>query len=169
MKNRLFATGALVLVLMFGMTVIGCNNDSSDDSKDTWSKATSFSQVNGRWKAPPSYSATSQGMTFSGTTNNYIITFNAAKKTMSVSGSTTVTISGRNIDEYWADQRTSLEYMNQQDGITVTINDTKHSYTVTYNNVSQTLTDQQLSSILGIQINQNASKLKMASEGIEKF
>jgi hypothetical protein len=105
-------------------------------------------------------------MTFSVTTNNYIITFNAATKTMSVSGSITVTISGRNIDEYWSEEIEGLEYLNQQDGITVVINNAKHSYTVTYNNVSQKLTDQQLSS-LGIQINQNGSKLKMEETGIE--
>jgi len=33
MKNRLFMVGTLVLALVFGMTVIGCKNDSSDDNK----------------------------------------------------------------------------------------------------------------------------------------
>jgi hypothetical protein len=122
MNKRLFLSVILVMVLVFGMTVVGCENDpsddASDDTKDTWTKATSFSQINGRWKAPPSYSATTQGRTYSGTTTNYIITFNATAKTMAVSGSTTVTISGGNIDEYWSNQKTGLEYMNQQDGIT---------------------------------------------------
>lgn len=85
---------------------------------------------------------------------------------MSASGSVTMTYSGSNIEEYWSNLKPGLELLNQQDGITVTFNDVKHSYTTTFNNPSQTLTDQSLSS-MGIQINQNGSKLKMADEGKE--
>ena len=85
---------------------------------------------------------------------------------MSASGSVTMTYSGSNIEEYWSNLKPGLELLNQQDGITVTFNDAKHTYTITYNNLSQTLTDQTLSS-MGIQINQNGSKLKMADEGKE--
>ena len=99
-KNFLFMA-IPVMALVFGMTVVGCENDPSDDSKDTWTDVTSFSQVNGSWKVPSSYKATTQGMTSSFTTNNYITTFNAAAKTMSASGSTTTTISGENINELW--------------------------------------------------------------------
>ena len=131
---------------------------------DTWTKVTSFSQVNGSWKAPSSYSATIEGMTFSATTNNYIITFNAAAKTMSVSGTTTTTISGGNIDELWPDLKESLEEMNEQDGVTVTFNDANHSCTTTYNNVSQALTDSQLAQ-MGLQISQDKTQLKVSDMG----
>jgi hypothetical protein len=108
-----------------------------------------------------------QGMTQSVTTDNYIITFNAATKTVSPSGSTTVSISGENINTLWPVLRENLENLyDEQDGVTVTFNDAKHSYTITYNNFTQTLTDQLLSS-LGYQINQNRSKIKMAGEGME--
>jgi len=128
---------------------------------DTWSKVTSFSQVNGSWKAQPSYSSTLQGMTLSSTTDNYIITFNAALKTMSVSGSATTTISGGNIDELWPNLKESLG--NQGVG-TATFNDANHSYTITYNNVIMALTDSELTQ-MGLQINQDGSKLKMAMDG----
>jgi hypothetical protein len=34
MKNRLFVVGTVVLVLVFGMTVVGCKNDSADKEID---------------------------------------------------------------------------------------------------------------------------------------
>jgi hypothetical protein len=162
MNKRIFLSAIPVMVLVFGMTVIGCENEPSDK----WSNVTSLSQVNGSWKALSSYGATTQGMKFSGTTNNYIITFNAGAQTMSSSGSTTVTISGGNIDENWSSLKTGLVFLNQQDGITVNFDDAKHSYTLTYNNFSIPLTNQQLPQ-MGIQINQDGSKLKMADQGIE--
>jgi len=163
MVNNKFWFGMLVMALVFGIG--GCDNDPSED---TWSNVTSLSQINGSWKAPSSYSGTMQGITFSATTNNYIITFNAAAKTMSASGSTTTTISGGNINELWPDLKQSMESAyNGQSGVTVTFNDANHSYTMTLNNFSQALPDSALMQ-MGLQINQNGSKLKMASDiGIE--
>jgi hypothetical protein len=166
MNKKLFFSVILVMVLVFGMTVVGCDNDPSDGNNDTWSNVTSFSQVNGSWKAPSSYSFTVQGFTYSATTNNYIITFNATAKTMSTSGSTTVTISGGDVATYWTQLKSGIEYMGEWDGVTVTINDANHSYTLTYNNFSQTMTDSDLEEE-GIQINQNGSKLKMGADGME--
>jgi hypothetical protein len=56
--------------------------------------------------------------------------------------------------------------MNEHQDVTVTFNDANHSYTLTYNNYSEALTDESLSQMF--QINQNGAKLKMAAqEGIE--
>ena len=43
MVNKKFWLGILVLVLVFGMTVVGCDNGSTDDSKND-------SFLNGTWK-----------------------------------------------------------------------------------------------------------------------
>jgi len=52
------------------------------------------------------------------------------------------------------------------DGVTATVNDANHSVTVTYNNFTQVLSDEYLS-IMGVQINQNGTKLKMSNDVIE--
>ena len=177
MNKNFFFPVMLVMALVFGMVVVGCDNDPSGGSGgnggdlDTWSDVTSLSQVDGSWKAPPSYSGTAQGMTFSATTNNYIITFNAAAKTMSASGSGTTTISGGNINNNWPQLKADMEFVYaQQQGITITFNDANHSYTLTYNNFSMAFTDEDIEDLseVGLQINQNRSKLKMAEAiGIE--
>ena len=129
---------------------------------DTWSNVTMFSQVDGSWKAYHLYSSTLEGMTFSSTTDNYIITFNANLKTMSVSGSTTTTISGGNINEFWPRIKENLQNQLQNQRVsTVNFNDTNHSYTLTYNNFIQALSDSDLSKV-GLLINQDGSELKMS-------
>ena len=166
MVDKKLWVGMLVMVLAFGMTVVGCDNGSTSEENDTWSNVTSFSQVNGTWKAPSSTSFTTQGITITGNYNNYTITFNATAKTMSASGSVTQTYSGGNINLYWSDIKESAYELGELDGVTVSINDANHSITMTHNNSSQTLTDEDLREV-GFQINQNGSKLKMSQGGIE--
>ena len=85
---------------------------------------------------------------------------------MSTSGSTTTTISGGNINEVWPNLKQSMESTyNGQSGVTVTFNDINHSYTITYNNFSQALPDDSTLPLLGYQINQNGTKLKVAPDG----
>jgi hypothetical protein len=166
MKKKIIFWAMLAMVLAFWMMVIGCDDGSTNGEGDTWSNVTGFSQVNGTWKAPSSASFTAQGITITGTYNNYIITFNATAKTMSASGSTTQTYSGGSISLYWDDIKESMNDMGELDGVTVSANDANHSITITYNNFSQTLTDEELTEV-GLQINQNGSKLKMAQGGME--
>ena len=143
------------------------NNPNPPSTGDTWSPVTSSSQVNGSWKAPPSYSGTVKGITYSTTTNNYIVTFDAAAQTMSASGSTTTTISGGNINEMWPELK-ALEELFGEMGYTVAFNDANHSITLTCNNVSIQIPDDDLSP-LGLEINQNNTKLKMSDSlsGVE--
>jgi len=164
MKTNKLWLGILVIILVFGMAVVGCDNDPGD--VDTWSNVTSFSQVNGTWKAPSTYTGNAQGIKVTANTSNYRITFNAAAKTMSVSGTVTTTYSGGNINSFWPGMKESLEYMNQMDGITASANDANHSITTTYNNFSQTLDDDELAGA-GFKINQDRTKLKMSQGGIE--
>jgi hypothetical protein len=149
------------------MTVIGCDNGTTNEESDTWSNVTSFSQINGTWKTSYTYTYDMEGgikMTVS--TSNYRITFNAAAKTESASGTVTYTLSGGDINTYWSILKTSLESTNLPDGVTVVLNDANHSYTMTINNLSQTITDESLL-LDGLQINQNGSKIRMLQSDTE--
>ena len=44
MKNKLFVAGVLAFVLVFGMTIVGCDDNSTNDdgSKDDWSNGTDW-------------------------------------------------------------------------------------------------------------------------------
>ena len=94
---------------------------------------------------------------------NYLITFNSINKTMSASGSVTATLSGGNISEFWSDLKEGLDYMNQMDGVTISLNDSNYSYTMTVNNLVQSIPDESIQEI-GFEINQNGTKLKMSDE-----
>jgi len=50
MKKNAFI-GLLAFVLVFGTSIIGCDNGSTGED-EVWSNVNSFSQVNGTWKAP---------------------------------------------------------------------------------------------------------------------
>jgi hypothetical protein len=171
MEKKKFGLGILALALVVGIAVVGCDNGNTPDTTNggetnTWLDVTSFSQVNGAWEAPSSTSGTIQGINYTVNRNKYILTFYATTKTMSASGSVTETFSGGNINTYWPTLKTNLEYLNQMDGITVTVNDANHSTTTTYNNYSQVLTDSELKQ-LGFQINNDGTKLKVMTSGIE--
>jgi uncharacterized lipoprotein NlpE involved in copper resistance len=154
---------ALVAVIGFSMTVVGCDNGSTSSGggeKDTWTKVTSLSQVDGTWKAPTTITVNVQGMKITQSMSNYTVTFNAAAKTMTTNGSATTTISGGNINELWPDLKEDF----RQPGATVTFNDAKHSITIVYNNYSIAVTDATLtSSSVDFQVNQDGTKLKVAS------
>ena len=169
--NKNAFIGLLAIVLVFGMSVVGCDNGSTSSTNgenDTWSNVTNFSQVNGTWKAPSSYSVSNQGITVNVTTTNYLITFNSTAKTISVSGSMTSRYSGANISTLWPDLKEGIGYMNEMEGVTASANDTNHSITITYNNYSEVITDEIFSS-MDFQINQNGSKLIIIEGGIENI
>jgi len=68
MTNKKIWLGILVMVLVFGIAVVGCNNGSSggvggNDEADTWTNVTSLTQLKGhghplkhhlaeRWEEP---------------------------------------------------------------------------------------------------------------------
>jgi len=49
MDKKFFLSAMLIMALVFGMTVVGCDNGTI--SSDTWSNITSLNQMNGTWKA----------------------------------------------------------------------------------------------------------------------
>jgi hypothetical protein len=152
----------LVMILAFGITVVSCDDGGDDNNNnngtDTWSNVTSWSQVNGNWKAQSSVTFNMQGKTVTQNYSNYIITYNATAKTRITSGSCTAIYSNVNQEE-WSSIKSNAQSL-QQDGITITFNDANHSYTTTYNNFSQTLSENFFTGSAYYQINQNGSKLK---------
>lgn len=165
MTNKRFWLGMLAMTLVFGMAVVGCKDGGESniwpEESDIWSNVTSFSQVNGTWKAPSTVIVDRDGMKIMQQFTDYTITFNAVARTMLTSGSGTTTITGENIDTLWSGLKESLESdWEDFDGVTVNFNDANHSYTITCNNFSLPLTDEELAE-LGLQINQDGKKLKV--------
>jgi hypothetical protein len=153
------------MLLVFGMTVVGCDNGSTSGGgdTDTWTNVTSLSQVNGTWKAPATVTGNVQGMKITQNSSNYTLTFNSNTSTMSASGSVTTTISGGNINSLWSDIKQNMQSQyNGLSGVTVSFNDANHSYTMTCNNFSQTMSNSDLME-MELQINQNRTKLKLDS------
>jgi hypothetical protein len=164
MNKKLFFAVMLIIALVFGMTVLGCGGEE----EDTWSKVTKLSQVNGTWKAPPQATANFSGFKMTAKYNNYTMTFNAAAETMTANGSSTITLSGKGIDEFWPYIKEVLmgEMEREMEGVTVTADDTKHSITTTYDNSSLSVTDEELAEA-GFLINQNKKKLKVGVQAME--
>jgi hypothetical protein len=173
MKNLTKLIGITIFVVVIGFSMAACQNDTTTSGGgggggggDTWSNVTSFSQVNGTWKAPATVSGTfDEGIRVTQTFSNYTITFNATAKTVSATGTGTTTFSGEGINEdYWSEFKSDLQTTYQgMTGITSTFNDANHSYTLVFNNFSQTMTDADLAQT-GIQINQSGTSIKFASD-----
>jgi len=157
-KNAIFCF--FVILLAFVLTIISCD----DGESDIWIDVTNFSQLNGTWKSPSSYSITNGGITQNTTTNNYLITFNSITETMSHSGTTTIRYTGENINSLWSSIKMNMESMILLDIITVTTNDTNYSITITYNNFTIQISNNVILQ-LGFQINQNGTKI-INPEGI---
>jgi hypothetical protein len=150
--------GIIVLVTVIIFSMAACGDDSTPD---TWTDVTSLSQIDGSWKTSHTDSFENNGIKMTISYSNFVVTFNAAAKTMSMSGTATVTYSGGNINELWPSLKESL-INNQGNGVTYTnFNDANHSYTMTANNASQSMTDADLA---GYQINQNGTKLRSLSQ-----
>jgi len=159
MLNKKFCLLMLVMTLVFGMMIAGCD-DSGGGEKDTWTVVTSMKQLNGRWRGGYSEEKTNEGIT-SKTDAEALITITAIDdKTGKLSGTikTTITFSGNGINEAWPFLKNMLtETSEEEEGIILFFNDAQHSMTAT-----QTYTDDTiiLSDMKGAQINQDGTKLK---------
>jgi len=175
----------LVMVLIFGMTVVGCDNGTTSES-DTWSNITSLNQMNGTWKG--SYSQNNrpikdvveeQGGTWSPemqtmygnmrvtSRTDITLIINASAKTQATSMASTASYSGGNINIIWSMLKLSLESLAEQ-GVTVTTNDANHSITMSYSFPAETLSDAEITEMLnsGLQINQNGTKIKVPANSL---
>lgn len=179
MIKKFLHTVLPVIILIFGMTVIGCDNGSTNGDKDTWSKVTTLSQIDGTWKvlsdtvSVNSIDLGSDAAEYYGNMKliykytNYTVTFNSDENTMLISGSATTTYSGGNIITLWPGIKESIEYLNQSENVTASANDLNYSLTMTYNNFLQEIDDEVIGYSFNVfQINQDRSKLKMGTVNI---
>jgi hypothetical protein len=159
------------IALTFAL-VTACDTPTSNSGggeTDVWSNVTHISQVDGSWKAASTGTYIINGVRFTTSTSNYIITFDAAANKMSISGSFTTTLSGIN-SSTWTEFKTAMqtEYDTYDSDFptTVTFNDSSYSYTVTGKN---TLSSIPAGSLTYFQINQNRTKLKVSEYGSDMY
>ena len=153
-KNLLF--GVLVLALVFGMTVVGCDNGTTDDADTSWSMVTSMFQLNGTWKGSISYPDAHPSLDITSTTIvEMTINFVAANTTTGTAtgtGKMTMSFSGSDVIPDWSDIKEELEH----EGFTV--NEAAHSGTRTDTIGPIVMT---LSTMGVVMINQNGTKIIM--------
>jgi hypothetical protein len=177
-------TGSFIVVLIcvsiLGMMVVGCDTPTGGET-DSWTTVVSLDQINGTWKGAYSQSMTiKQAMEESGETwtsemqtmfgdmkvtasVDMTSTINSSAKTQSLSMVITQIYSGGNIAIVWT--MISAGYSGQSG---VTVNNEKHSITMTQNMPTQTISDGDLAEMLGsgLQINQTGTKIRMPANSI---
>jgi hypothetical protein len=155
MANKKFFLGMLVMVLVFGMALVGCA-DNSGSGVETWSSITSWSQIGGTWKGPISLTENELGLTIKYVGDLYLI-INASARTMSERFTFTATFSGSNLDAYWP----TLAAAYAGEGYSV--DNSKHSVSGTETSPAESMN---LSDFDGWQINQKNTKLKMPANDV---
>jgi hypothetical protein len=165
MSNKKIWLGMLVLVLVFGMTVVGCDDSDSGNGggadPDTWTNVTSLTQLNGTWKGSFPLTETEQGVTIKMTQEMTmtITATNATTGTMSGTQKMTIAYSGNGVSENWSEIKEGAT----SEGWTV--DDTNHSMSITDTIASQSIS---MSQIDGVQINQNSTKFKLPAGTMEE-
>jgi hypothetical protein len=185
MNKKLFLSVILVIALILEMTLVGCGEDPAE--YDTWSKITSLDQMNGTWKGTystddkpikdymeeqgeiwdPSMDMMFGNMTAS-SKSDMTITINAKAKTQAMSAVSTMIFSGGNINFLWPMVIKPFFESMEDDGITITTNDAKHSVTITAISLPEPLSDEGITELLNsdLQINQNGTKIKAPENSI---
>jgi len=182
-KNFVFSV-MMVMALIFGLTVVGCDNGTTD----TWSDLTSLDQMNGTWKASysqknrPIKDIAEEMMNIEWDSNmqamfgdmkvtiiaDITLTINAGDKTQEMSMKQTVTFSGGNINFIWPMLKQGLDNSEEEEGATVTFIDKTHSIITEYNYPAGELNDEDIDEILnsGLQINKSGTKIKLPANSI---
>jgi hypothetical protein len=187
MKNSNLLLGIIVIALVFGMTVVRCDNGSTNQEKETWSNITTLDQMHGTWKAAYSQNnklfkdvIVEQGGTWDSTMQNIYgnlkftsraeitLIINASAKTQAMSMTSTATYSGGNIKTLWPVFRASLEGTLEEEGIGVTFDDTTHSVSVAYVYPEETMSEEAITDMLnfGLGINLDGTKIKMPENSL---
>ena len=114
MTNKKFWKGMLVIVLVFGMTVVGCDNDATDGEANTIRDGTYMNQNHNNYKV------VIQGNSWTSIKDNA----NWGKGTYTLSGNN---VSGRSTHAW--DNGTWVPYT--ADTFTATFNEGNNSFTIT--------------------------------------
>ena len=171
MTKKRFWFGLLAMVLVFGSMSIGCKNNFNNGETEIWSNVTNFNQLEGTWKllsneSFPFSMIENMDETWKTEVEEHSITFNVIAKTITTSGKFTEIYTGCNIDTWEAWKQ---EWKNSSpDDYTIVINETNHSISNVFDYVFQTLTEEDIITIMNtFQIKQNGTKLKKIANGIE--
>jgi len=166
MANKKLWFGMLVIALVFGMTVISCDDDSGGGGGDSeWVNVTSLAQINGTWKG--TYIETNEdapGVTRKSEIEE-IYTINASARTMTLSllkEIMTFSGSASDLNTYWNNRKSDYtigthtsEYVDEN-GNTYT-----ETYTVTYSNGIYTVTEPNSDYTYTVTINDSAHTMTM--------
>jgi len=180
MIKKSLLLGLMVVVLAFGMTVVGCEDDSSGDDNDGgvvvdvgegWTNVTSFAQLDGRWTGSESKTDTQKGITIEQTVN-MTFTFKASEKKVTIDTILWVSYSC-SASDWDALKQNAPKTGKQEDGSSIfsviPFEDT-HTIFVTYNveTKTETLKDEDIADMLssGMQINKNGTKVKVPADQI---
>jgi hypothetical protein len=186
MKKKLFFPA--ILVLVFGIAVVGCPDGSTSEEKDIWSDVTSLDQIDGTWKG--SYSVRNQpikdfleeqdmwnplmavalGDMKASSDTSITTTIDAGAKTQAMSITSTITFSGGNIKTVWPLLKGGMESRLEEEGLTVTFNDATHSASIAESFPPEIMSEEYIENLLdsGMQINQNGKKIKMPENSLRQ-
>ena len=178
MVNKKNADKILVIVLVSGMMTLGLVFPATVKADDLWANVPNLDLLNGTWKG--SYSKDqayidiidqaekddlpSSPQEFFGdlrqiTKGEITITFDAGAKTVSISGTDTVTLSGGKINSLWDTFKSGSQIRNNSDSITFKFNDINHSLTRTFF-ILKSYADTNIN----FRINQDGTKLKVKTQ-----
>ena len=153
MTKKSLWLGILVLALVFGMTVVGCSNGTTDNV-ETWSVVTSMFQLEGTWKGSTTYLYPHPSLDITATatyemTMN-VVAANTTKGTATGTIKVTESFFGSDLVPNWPGIKDDLE------DVGFTVNDATHSGTRTDTMGSEIVT---LSDMGVVMINQNGTKV----------
>jgi len=173
MKKRSLLLGMLVIVLAFGMSVVGCDDSGGGGGSDDWGPVTSLSQVNGTWKGSQTQTDSQGGITQKVVIEvTYVI--NATAKTMAMTQKSTMTASGSNVNSYWEYIKGNFEAgtvtETDDDGNTytvkTTINDSTHTITIEMTEGARPISDDDFAEMSSqIEISKNGKKIRQLISG----
>jgi len=177
----------LVIALVWGITIAGCDNGSTSSKRDTWSDVTDISQMDGTWKGTYSQKdipvmdfITQMGLIMDPmiqfmlvdmkvtTDADITITINAREKTQATSVTTTATFSGQYIDLFWMALQQNADILESlaEEGIIVTLNDAQHAISTSTDLPAETMSEDEIADLInsGLQINQKGNKIKVPAD-----
>jgi hypothetical protein len=190
MTNKKFWLGTAVIALTFSFILTSCPAADSEE-KDTWSKITSLSQMDGTWKGSFKYTTSISDMRGGDeedgedgggmfddfddikvtTTVEMTTVFNAAAKTQAGSSKSTMAFSGGKIKEVWPMIKFFITDVGEpEEGVTVTADDSKYTITRTASSAAEPIPDENIAELLSqnLQINQKGNKIKIPAGVMEE-
>jgi hypothetical protein len=192
MVNKLFRLGILAIISIYAIAVFAC---STGGESDTWSNVTNLDQLDGIWKSTYSQKnmaineAVKQLAILQGvmefpfdvqaiqmalpndlkvdSVTDITLTINATQKTQAMSVTSKETFYSKNIFAFWIMLKIYLENF-EDERVTVTTNDITHTVTMTYDNPTTPLSEEDITTMLdsGLQINQSGTKIKMPADSL---